>query len=222
MAWIEFTAAWVVFFLTHSLPTRPPMRPWLQSIIGQRGFLIAYSALSFGTLSWLIGAAGRAPYLQLWDWVPWQTYVPLVVMLPVCLILALSIGRPNPFSFGGAQNGRFDPAHAGIVRVMRHPLLAALALWAAAHIVPNGDLAHVLLFGIFALFAALGGRLIDKRRQREMRGEWQRLHTTVMSRLSNAQPASWRAKLARLVVGVALYACLIWLHPWLFGVSPLG
>lgn len=222
MEWIEFVAAWVVFFLTHSLPIRPPLRPLLQGALGQRGFLIAYSSLSLGTLGWLISATGRAPYLPLWNWEPWQTYVPLAVMLPVCLILALSVGRPNPFSFGGAQNDRFDPGYAGIVRVTRHPLLAALVLWATAHIVPNGDLAHVLLFGIFALFAAMGGRLIDRRRQREMGGEWLRLHSHVMARLSNAQPASGLATLTRLVVGVVLYACLIWIHPWLFGVSPLG
>lgn len=222
MGWIEFAAAWVVFFLTHSLPIRPPMRPWSQRVLGRRGFLMAYSALSLGTLGWLISATGRAPFVPLWDWAPWQVYVPLAVMLPVCLILALAVGRPNPFSFGGARNDRFDPAHAGIVRVTRHPLLAALALWAAAHIVPNGDLAHVLLFGIFALFAAFGGRLVDKRRKRDLGAEWQRLQTAVMARPGTVQPASWAATLTRLVAGVILYASLIWAHPWLFGVTPLG
>jgi hypothetical protein len=63
------------------------------------------------------------------DWAPWQYHVVLVVMLPVCLILSLAIARPNPFSFGGARNETFDPARPGIVRLNRHPLLLALALW---------------------------------------------------------------------------------------------
>ena len=141
-------------------------------------------------------------------------------MGPVCLILALSIGRPNPFSFGGARNDQFDPARPGIVRLSRHPLLAALALWAAAHVVPNGDLAHVILFGTFAAFALLGGRLIDRRKRREMGPEWQRMHDRVVDApLLSASPSG--GTLLRLVAGTALYGALLWAHPFLFGVSPL-
>ena len=160
--------------------------------------------------------------MPLWDWASWQAQVPLVVMLPACLILALAIGRPNPFSFGGARNDHFDPAQAGIVRLTRHPLLLVLSLWALAHVVPNGDLAHVILFGVFAIFAAFGGRLVDRRRQREMGAEWRSLRTEVTSSAGNARPVSWAGVIVRVVTGVALYVGLIWVHPWLFGVSPLG
>ncbi len=222
MGWLEFVLAWVGFTVTHSVPLRPPMRPWLIARLGQRGFTIAYSALSLAALVWLIGAAGRAPFVPLWDWAPWQAFVPLIVMVPVCLILAITIGRPNPFSFGGARNDRFDPARAGIVRLTRHPLLLALSLWALAHIVPNGDLAHVLLFGFFAGFAAFGARLVDKRRQREMGAACHDLNAAVTAHPGNARPASWGGLILRVAVGAILYAGLIWLHPWLFGVSPLG
>jgi uncharacterized membrane protein len=220
MGWLEFLAAYAVFFLSHSLPVRPPLRPWLQARLGPWGFTLAYSALSLAVLAWLIGAAGRAPYVALWDWAPWQVYAPLTLMGPVCLILALSVARPNPFSFGGARNKLFDPARPGIVRWSRHPLLAALALWAAAHVAPNGDLAHVILFGTFAVFALLGGRLIDRRKRRGMGAEWQPLRRAV----AGAPLLPLRASggtLARLLAGIALYAALLWVHPVLFGVSPL-
>mgnify|MGYP005752556397 FL=1 len=220
MGWFEFALAYVVFFLSHSLPVRPPLRPRLQARLGASGFTLAYSVLSLAVLSWLIGAAGRAPHVTLWDWALWQVHVPLTVMGPVCLILALSIGRPNPFSFGGARNDLFDPARPGIVRLSRHPLLLALALWAAAHVVPNGDLAHVILFGTFAAFALLGGRLIDRRKRREMGPEWQRM----LDR--GAEVPLFAASLSggtllRLAAGIALYRALIWAHPFLFGPSPL-
>lgn len=221
MGWLEFAFAWGAFFATHSLPLRPPIRPRIQARLGPRGFTLAYSALSLAALVWLIGAAGRAPFVPLWNWASWQVHGTLAIMLPVCLILALAVGRPNPFSFGGARNERFDSKRAGIIRVIRHPLLVALALWAAGHVVPNGDLAHVLLFGVFATFAALGGRLVDRRRQREMGPEWQRLHDEVTASSGNVIPASWTAASARLAAGVALYGGLIWAHPWLFGVSLL-
>lgn len=132
MGWGEYALAFAAFFLTHSVPVRPQLRPWLVARLGHAGFGMAYSVLSLGVLAWLIGAAGRAPYLQLWPWAAWQNHVVLTIMLPVCLILALAIARPNPFSFGGARNDRFDPARPGLVRLTRHPLLLALALWAGA------------------------------------------------------------------------------------------
>lgn len=220
MGWFEFALAYVAFFLSHSLPVRPPLRPRLQARLGSVGFTLVYSALSLAVLAWLIAAAGRAPHVALWDWAPWQVHVPLIVMGPVCLILALSIGRPNPFSFGGARNEQFDPARPGIVRLSRHPLLLALALWAAAHVMPNGDLAHVILFGTFAAFALLGGGLIDRRKRREMGPEWQRMRDRVVDApLLSASPSG--STLMRLAAGIALYGALLWAHPFLFGVSPL-
>ncbi|PZR88057.1 MAG: NnrU family protein [Stutzerimonas stutzeri] len=219
MGWNEFAFAFAAFFLTHSIPIRPPLRPWAVARLGHAGFGIPYSALSLAVLAWLIAAAGRAPYVPLWDWAPWQNHVVLAVMLPVCVILSLAIARPNPFSFGGAQNDRFDPASPGIVRLTRHPLLLALGIWSAAHILPNGDLAHVILFGTFAGFAMLGGRLVDRRRQREMGQRWHDLRAAL-----SECPASLSLTtdtLLRLAAGLMLYAGLIWLHPLVIGVDPL-
>lgn len=219
MGWNEFAFAFAAFFLTHSIPIRPPLRPWAVARLGHAGFGIAYSALSLAVLAWLIAAAGRAPYVPLWDWAPWQNHVVLAVMLPVCVILSLAIARPNPFSFGGAHNDRFDPARPGIIRLTRHPLLLALGLWSAAHILPNGDVAHVILFGTFAGFAMLGGRLVDRRRQREMGQRWHDLRATVSE--SPASLSLTADTLLRLAAGLMLYAGLIWLHPLVIGVDPL-
>lgn len=220
MDWLEFLAAFGAFFLSHSLPLRTVIRQRLVALMGPRSFILAYSALSLAVLGWVIGAAGRAPYVPLWPWQPWQLAVPLGVMLLVCLVLALSLGRPNPFSFGGMANDRFDPVHPGLVRWTRHPLLLALGLWAGAHLVPNGDLAHVILFGTFAVFAFLGMGIVDRRRARMLGPEWQRLRAEV----AMAPSGSWRIipeDVFRTLAGTALYAGLIWLHPLLFGVSPL-
>lgn len=109
MGWSEITLAFAAFFLTHSVPIRPPVRPWLVARLGSKGFGLAYSALSLCVLAWLIGAAGRAPYLPLWPWAPWQNHVVSTVMLPVCLILALATARPNSFSFGGLKTNPSIP-----------------------------------------------------------------------------------------------------------------
>jgi uncharacterized membrane protein len=216
VGWAEFAAAFAVFLLSHALPVRPPVRPWLEARLGRGGFTLVYSLLSVAVLVWLIGAAGRAPHLPLWGWAAWQAWVPLVVMLPVCLILALAVGRPNPFSFGGAGAARFDPARPGLVGAMRHPLLVALALWAGAHLVANGDLAHVILFGVFAGFALLGQRLIDRRKRREMGASWEALRAGMRPGVTWSRGDIWR-----LALGGLLYLGLLWLHPVVIGVSPL-
>jgi uncharacterized membrane protein len=213
MGWGEFSLALGAFFLSHAVPVRPPVRRWATQRLGPRGYTLAYSALSLAALTWLIAAAGRAPLVPLWDWAPWRNHVALAAMLPVCVLLGLAIGAPNPFSFGGAHDDRFDPARPGVVGWTRHPLLAALAVWALAHLLANGDVAHVVLFGAFAGFSILGARLIDRRKRRAMGAEWDRLRA--------ATAAFPRLSPIRIAAGLALYAGLILAHPLLFGVSPL-
>lgn len=211
----------MAFFLSHALPVRPPVRASLVSLLGARGFTPAYSTLSLGVLAWLIGAAGRAPFVPVWHWAAWQNHVTLAAMAPVCLLLSLCLGRPNPFSFGGARNDRFDPHRPGIVRLMRHPLLAALALWAFAHILPNGDLAHVLVFGAFGGFALIGWQIIDNRKLRQMGASWQAMLSKVATTPRLRGLVGTPHLGTRIAVATGLYFGLIVLHPWLFGVSPL-
>lgn len=215
LGWGEFITALVVFFASHAIPVRPAVKGAIVGRIGARGFSLAYSALSVFMLSWLIVAAGRAPNVTLWSWSPWQPWVPFIVNAVAMVILALGTARPNPLSFGGARNARFDPKHPGIVGWMRHPLLVAIGLWAAAHIVPNGDLAHVILFAIFLGFAWAGTKMIDRRKHRQMGALWERLTQTV--RRIEVTPGG----LVRVAVGLGLYGLVLWLHSPVIGVSPL-
>ena len=221
MGWAEFIAAFAIFFISHSIPIRPPVKTWLVSRIGSTAFSILYSAMSLAILWWLIVASGRAPFVQLWPWAPWQSELTIGLMLLDCLILAFTVAKPNPFSFGGAANHKFDPDHAGIVRLTRHPLLVVLALWALAHVIPNGDLAHVVLFGSFATFAAFGGRLVDRRRRREMGADWEQLLARVHRAPLLTKPNSYGEVFVRFILGAGLFLSLIWLHPSIIGVTPL-
>ncbi|MCT8160167.1 NnrU family protein [Pseudoruegeria sp. SHC-113] len=214
LGWAGFAAALAAFFLSHSLPLRPANRARATQLLGPLGFSLAYSALSVGVLIWLILAASRAPFVLLWPRMMWNSHAALALMAVACLLLGLSVGRPNPFSFGCPTSG-FDATRPGIVRLIRHPVLAALTCWGGAHLLVNGDLAHVILFGLFTGFAAFGGRIIDRRRKRLI-GEmaWRQLWQEV-------QAAPIRLEPVRLLAGLALYALLIALHPLVIGVSPL-
>jgi uncharacterized membrane protein len=226
--WNELFLAFALFFLSHIIPVRPSIREWLIRHIGKAFYLAAYSVLSTILFIWLIVAVGRAPYLVLWPFAPWQLWIPSVVMPFVCLLLAFGMAIPNPLSIASRNDARFDPDRLGIAGVTRHPMLWAAALWAIAHIVPNGDLAHVLLFGLFGAFSLVGMLAIDARKQRMLgAAEWHRLsHRTSQVPLAALVGGRWRPSLVesnlfRLIVAVCLYTGLLALHQPFIGVSPL-
>jgi len=226
--WTEFIVAFVVFLLSHAIPARPAVRARLVGALGEGGFLAAYSVASLIVLTWLIVAAGRAPYVELWPFARWQMWVPNLALPLACQLAAFGIGAANPLSFGGDPGKRFNPAQPGVVGIVRHPLLWAIALWAAAHMVPNGDLAHVGLFGFFTLIALAGMVVIDRRKRRQLGGEtWNALAARTSfwpfaaSMTGRFKPQSWRISLLRFAIGLTAWLVLLLLHPMVIGVSPL-
>ena len=218
ISWLTFAGIFVLFFATHSIPVRPPVKRHIVNLLGSRGFTLAYSALSLAMLALLIWAARHAPFVELWTEAPWHRTTLWIGMLIACLLFSVSIGQPNPFSFGGGNRGVFDPHHAGIVGYIRHPLLVVLALWAGLHGLVNGDLAHVLLFGTLGLFALAGQRIIDVRKRRQLGiKHWGNLRNT--SREHRHIPRLSRAFLLRIGGGLAMYLILVALHPLIIGRS---
>ncbi len=222
MGWAYFLVAFAAFFILHSLPLRPAVRARLVAMLGRRGFTVVYSAISIAALVWLFAAAARAPFVEIWPRAAWQAWVPLTVMGAVCILIGFGVARPNPLSFGGSRNDTFDPSYPGLTRWVRHPIFAALALWALAHLLPNGDLAHVILFGVFAAFALLGIPMVDRRRQREMGPDrWAALQERIALGPMIPHPLSWSGTVVRGVLSAGVYWALILAHPVVIGVSPL-
>ncbi|MFT7593739.1 MAG: putative membrane protein [Paracoccaceae bacterium] len=219
--WTEFISALVVFLLSHMIPVRPPMRPLLIRALGLRGYFLGYSLLSVLVLVWMIVAAGRAPYVEVIPPLEMFRWGPLIVMPVVCVLAVAGISSVNPLSFGGLGRGAFDPTRPGILAVSRHPLLLALLIWSLVHLLTNGDLAHVLLFGMFAGFAGIGMALIDRRKRRELGPEvWQGMAQNT-ARLSLSGEGRVRLGLWQWGVSAGVFAVLLWAHLLVIGVSPL-
>ncbi|MFN7003266.1 MAG: NnrU family protein [Roseinatronobacter sp.] len=214
--WAAYIGAWAMFLFTHTVPVRPPVKPWLVARLGAAGYGVAYSALSLAVLAWLFIAAARAPHLALWPMPAAAHWIALAAMLPAIALLSLTFGRPNPFSFGGAGNDQFNPDRPELIGRIRHPVLAALGFWAGAHLIINGSLAHAVMFGGFAGFAMLGMWLIDRRKQREMGlTAWQDLRSRSQSAAVTMPPKAG----LRLGAGVTVTGALIAGHHWLSGVA---
>ena len=220
----EFFAALALFLISHMIPARPAVRQRLAGMLGERTYQILYSILSLILLVWLISAAARAPYVPLWDPTIEQYWLPVIVMLPAFMLIAGGAIAPNPLSISFSRR-RFDPERPGIVAVTRHPVLWGFALWAFAHVVPNGDLVSLIMFGGFGLFALAGMALIDRRKRRQLGAEWEALvrRTSVIPFVPTSGlrlPWELRGLAVAAVVGALLYVALLHLHPWLFGPDP--
>lgn len=227
--WAEFAAAFLVFAASHFLPRLGGLRQRLIAGLGRRWYFGVYGGLSLLALVWLIGAAGRAPFVELWPMLPWTRHVPGVVM-PVAILLAVSgVATPYPFTLGSARGAVFDPANPGLAALTRHPMLWALALWSASHLLPNGDLAHVLLFGGFAGMSLAGMVIYDGRGRRARSGE-------MTARLYRAAPVlsplpllslAWLGAngprlVNRLLIAAAVWGVVFRLHLPVVGVSPVA
>ena len=89
--------------------------------------------------------------------------------------------------------------------VIKHPQLVAVKFWALAHLLVNGTLADVLLFGSFLLWAVADRISMKNRVARPIQGE----------------PESKINDVIVVVTGLILYAATVfWFHKMLFGVKP--
>ncbi|TNC51821.1 NnrU family protein [Rubellimicrobium rubrum] len=222
-----FTLAYAGFLLTHFVPTRPRVREQLIWVMGRRAWFSIYGLISLAVTVWVIWAAGRATYIDLWPQLPWTRWVPNLV-LPVAIALT-ACGLPaKSVTLGGPRVSKLDPKRPGFAALTRHPLLWALVLWSGAHLFPNGDLAHVILFGGFALMGLAAMPAFDARARQALDPLEARDYFAVTSILS-VRPLldpAWRHQegkplVPRLVLAAALWLALLLLHPLLIGVTPL-
>ena len=226
--WSELVFAFALFVTSHMIPARPIARAWLLRHMGKTAYLVAYTGLSILLFGWLILAADRAPYLPLWEPAAWQTWITNVTMPFVCLLLAFGIAAPNPLSIASRNDTAYDPDHPGIVGCTRHPVLWAATLWASAHVPPNGDLAHVIVFCLFAVLGVFGALIVDIRKQRHFgTAEWLRLsaHTSFVPLVALFTgrwfPSPHHLDFFRLLAATVLYFSFLMLHDIVIGVSPL-
>jgi len=211
--------ALAVFLAFHALPAIRPLRAGLVAALGQRVYIVLFSAVSTGLLVWLIAAYLQAPYVELWPYQPTLRWLALAVMPLSCWLIAAGLTSKNPFSLGAGSAG-FDTARPGIVRLTRHPAVWGLALWSAVHIPINGDAASVLMFGLLTVLCLAGVKTLDARRRRAM-GDARWLELLHRVRARPAAAALLETGMARVLLAAAVYAGLLAAHEPVIGVSPL-
>lgn len=191
---IVFIAGLILFLGIHSVSIVAP--GWRMAQVAQRGegaWKGIYSIVAGVGLALLIvgyGMARREPVVL---------YAPPAALRHLALLLMLPV---FPLLFAAYLPGRIRSA-------AKHPFLLAIKLWATAHLLANGTLVDVLLFGSFLVWAVVD-RISVKRRS--------------VAEAHDAPTAPPRAinDVIALVGGLATYVLVVfWAHRLLIGVSPL-
>jgi uncharacterized membrane protein len=213
----------LAFVGSHVLLASAPIRRPLVATLGERGFAGMFSLVAGITLAWLVFAFGAAPRTILWD-APWAYRLPFIVMPFVLVLLVCGFSQRNPTAVMQPTRYAGDPA-PGILKVTRHPVMWAFGLWALAHIPPNGDDASLILFGSLALLALAGTAAIDAKARARDPEAFARL-AAATSNVPLVAVMQGRARFAladigwaRIAVALALYAALIFAHPFVAGVA---
>jgi len=146
---LSLVAGLTLFFGAHLVPAAPGAKARLAARVGGEGRFKGLFSIAAGLgLALLIVGYGQAPYIELWTPPVWTRHLALALMLPAVILLVAAY----------APAGRIKAA-------VKHPMLAGVKVWSLAHLLANGDLASLLLFGSFLAYGVID-RISVARRER--------------------------------------------------------
>ena len=189
----------VLFLGAHTLTTRRAARASLISSIGEGGYKIAYSLVSVAGIALIaygFSVYRAGGYIDVWEGLVSPgvlrglKHFTVALMLPAAILLVAAYLR-----------GR-------IYTAVKHPMLTAVKLWAAGHLLANGDLGSIILFGSFLAWAVYDRISLKSRSD------------------AGAPPipvGGVTNDILAVVVGVVVYVALVFaFHPVVIGVPVVG
>lgn len=212
-------AACVYFLLIHFGVSGTRVRDLLIARLGAGLYRGAFAVASLAGLVWMIFAYRRAPSIPLWGLVLGFRPAAYVLVFIAFLFVVIGMATPSPTRVGMESKLAQGPDGVrGMVRITRHPFLWGVALWALAHLIVNGFLASLILFGSLLVLAVLGTVSIDAKRRGAFGEQWTAFarvtsvipFAAIVAGRNGLRPAlaeigAWRPLLAAVVYGVAFY-----------------
>jgi uncharacterized membrane protein len=169
----------------------------------------------------MIYAYRHAPTVPLWGLLLGFRPAAYVLVFIAFLFAVIGLVTPSPTRVGMESTLSQGPDIArGMVRITRHPFLWGVALWALVHLIVNGDLASLILFGSLLVLALAGMLFIDAKRTRNFGEQWTRFAnvTSVIPFIAIAfgrnrvVPAVVEIGVWRPLAAVVVYAAAFYLH----------
>ena len=128
----------VLFLGIHTLTTQRKLRADVIAATGEGGYKIGYALVSFaglGLIIWGFAKYRATGWIDVWNPPVAFRHITVALMLPAVIMVVASYIR-----------GR-------IYTTLKHPMLTGVKLWAASHLLANGDLGSIILFGSFLAWA---------------------------------------------------------------------
>jgi len=185
----------LIFLGAHSVRIlAPDWRAAQVARLGENAWKGRYSlasAVGLALIVWGYGQARIASPADLWLPPIWTRHLAALLVLPAFVLITAA----------------YVPG-TRIKAALHHPMVLGVKLWAAAHLLANGRLADLLLFGGFLLWAVLD--------LRSARGRDRAAGTVYAS-------GSASRDVLAIAIGTLAWALIaFWAHAWLIGVAPLG
>jgi uncharacterized membrane protein len=179
-----------LFIAIHLFTTLRGPRAAVIGRIGEgpyKGLYSLVAAVGLVMIVWGFGRYRSAGYIQIWD-PPFALFHPIALVLLWFALVALAATYAPP---------------SRIKSLLRHPMLVAVKVWALSHLLVNGDLGSLVLFGSLLAWAVYD-RIAVKRR-----GD------------AGAAPVAsfGRNDAIVLAIGTVAYVAMLWLHESLIGVA---
>ena len=217
---VNLLAASACFLLIHFGVSGTRLRDRLVRRFGPGPYRGLFALASIIGLVWMISAYRHAPTVELWGVLLGFRPAAYVLVFVAFLFVVVGIATPSPTRVGMESSVTQGPEAArGILRITRHPFLWGVALWAFVHLVVNGDLASLILFGSLLVLAVGGTYSIDAKRRRTFGGQWAEFARTTSAipfvaiatgrnqglRVALAEIGVWRPTAAILIYAAAFY-----------------
>jgi uncharacterized membrane protein len=182
----------ILFVGGHSLSLARGLRGAALVRFGEGGFKALYTLVALAGFALIVKGYGdyrAAGYIQVWSSPVWTRHLSALLMVPVLPLL-------------------FSAYAQGYVKArLKHPMILAVKVWSLGHLLANGDLGSILLFGSFLLWAILGFRSMRRR---------------PVDPQKNFVPNPGQDA-AAILGGLIAYGLLVGgLHRWLIGVGVFG
>ncbi len=204
----------VLFVGTHFLLSHPLRAP-LVARLGGKGFLAAYSAVSFATFIPMVLARREAgPAEWLWQPPDWSWALAAAITWLASVLLAGSFVR-NPAMETMQSHDAAIGRPRGVFRWTRHPMMWSFALWAAAHILVHPEPGALIIALAILVLALVGSATQDAKKRARLGRRWEEWEAAT-SFVPFARGLAFPGWLA-LLGGTGLFLLATWLHP-----SPVG
>jgi uncharacterized membrane protein len=209
------------FIAGHELLSHPLRAP-LVARLGEKGFAGVYSLVAFATLGWAVWVWRSIPQNRLWLVPDWVHLAAVAAMLFAAILFVGSVTAPNPALMGMSAGG----SPRGVQRITRHPMMWSFAIWAIVHITLSADSRTIVLGSGILVLALFGAAMQDGKKRAALSGYREHMAATGFvpfgAQLRGRQPwSSANPGLVATLGGLALWAVLLFAHPYVIGVPAL-